>query len=94
VEFLVHIDVRLPAELEPARREQLLAAERERGRALIESGTIVRIWRIPGTLANYGIWQGADADEVHAAIADLPLFAYFATVEVTALATHPLEAGE
>jgi muconolactone D-isomerase len=94
MEFLVHIDVRLPPELDAARREELLAAERVRGRELVERGTIARIWRIPGTLANYGIWQGADADEVHAAIAGLPLFSYFATVEVTALATHPLEAGD
>jgi muconolactone D-isomerase len=94
VEFLVHIEVRLPPDIDAARRAELLADERQRGSELIERGTIVRIWRIPGTLANYGIWQGADADEVHAAIADLPLFPYFATVEVTALATHPLEAGE
>jgi muconolactone D-isomerase len=94
VEFLVHIAVRLPPDMAAARREELLAAERVRGRELMERGTIARIWRIPGTLANYGIWQGADADEVHAAIAGLPLFAYFATVEVTALATHPLEADD
>jgi muconolactone D-isomerase len=94
MEFLVHIAVSLPADMDLARRDQLVAAERVRGRELIERGTIVRIWRIPGTLANYGIWQGADADEVHAAIAGLPLFPYFGEVEVIALATHPLEAGE
>jgi muconolactone D-isomerase len=91
MEFLVHIVVALPPDMEPARRDELLAAERVRGRELIEGGTIARIWRIPGTLANYGIWQGATPDDVHAAISGLPLFPYFASVEVTALATHPLE---
>jgi muconolactone D-isomerase len=94
VEFLVHIVVRLPPDMDAARREELLASERVRGRELMKSGTIVRIWRVPGTLANYGVWQGADADEIHAAIAGLPLFPYFGVVEVTALATHPLEVGE
>jgi muconolactone D-isomerase len=91
MEFLVHIVVAFPPDMEPERRDELLAAERVRGRELIERGTIVRIWRIPGTLANYGIWRAATPDDVHAAISGLPLFPYFADVEVTALATHPLE---
>src|SRR4051794_11213196 len=91
MEFLVHIDVALPADMEPARRDELLAAERARGSELREQGVIQRIWRIPGTMANYAIWCGSDADELHAALISLPLRPWFRVIEVTALATHPLE---
>jgi muconolactone D-isomerase len=68
----------------------LISAERARGKELKDAGTIARIWRIPGTKNNVGVWNAADASELHAAISSLPLFAYM-NVEVTPLATHPLE---
>jgi len=89
-EFLVRIEINLPADLEAEDREELVAAEAKRGRELIEAGTMVRIWRLPGRRANVGIWSAADADALHAAITTLPMFPYL-DVEVTALATHPNE---
>ena len=89
-EFLVEIEINLPANLDAEEREELVAAEAKRGRELIEAGTMVRIWRLPGRLANVGIWSAADADALHAAITTLPMFPYL-DVEVTALATHPNE---
>jgi muconolactone D-isomerase len=91
VEFLVEIDVRLPAELSPERREALLAAERERGRALIEAGTLRHIWRLPDRFANVGVWSAADAAELHVALGSLPLHPWM-DVRVTPLAVHPLNA--
>ncbi|MGH2937528.1 MAG: muconolactone Delta-isomerase [Solirubrobacterales bacterium] len=89
-EFLVEIEINLPADLDVEDREKLVAAEAKCGRELIEAGTMVRIWRLPGRRANVGIWSAADADALHAAITTLPMFPYL-DVEVTALATHPNE---
>jgi muconolactone D-isomerase len=89
-EFLVKIKINLPADLDATDREALVAAELKRGQELVEGGSILRIWRLPGRRANVGIWSAPDADALHAAITTLPMFPYL-DVEVTALATHPVE---
>jgi muconolactone D-isomerase len=91
VEFLVEIDVRIPPDFDDATRADLAARETARGAELRASGTIVRIWRIPGRRANVGIWSAANATDLHAAIESLPMFPHL-TVTVRPLATHPLEA--
>lgn len=93
MEFLVRIEVSLPAEMAAHQKSELLAAERARGRELRASGAIRRIWRVPGGLHNVGIWEAADATELHELIERLPLYPWI-RAEVTALARHPLEAGE
>ncbi len=90
MEFLVEIEVSLPPDMDPATREDLLALERVRGLELKSSGTIARIWRIPGRLANVGIWQAEDATVLHEAITSLPLFPWL-DARVTPLALHHLE---
>lgn len=89
-EFLVSIEIDLPADLVEEDRAALVAAEAKRGRELAAAGSIVRIWRVPGRRANVGIWRAPNADALHAAIASLPMFPHL-DVEVTALATHPNE---
>jgi muconolactone D-isomerase len=88
MEFLVRIKVGWPADGDPAELARLSAAERERAAALAAEGRIRRLWRTPGQRANWGIWEAADATELHAAITSLPLFPYL-SVEVHALAAHP-----
>ena len=90
VEFLVQIQVNLPPAMDAAQTAALTAAEQARGDELRGDGTIVRIWRIPGRLANVGIWSAPDATALHDAITSLPLFPYL-DVRVTPLATHYLE---
>lgn len=90
MEFLVRIDVRLPPELPDEARNDLAAAESARGRELQDAGSIVRIWRVPGRHANVGVWQAADASELHDLLLSLPLFR-FMDIDVQALAVHPLE---
>jgi muconolactone D-isomerase len=90
LKFLVEIDVRLPGTLAAEQRAELLAAERERGRELVEAGVICAIWRIPGALRNVGVWQAADATELHEHLTSLPLFPWL-TADVTPLAEHPLQ---
>jgi muconolactone D-isomerase len=93
VEVLVRIEVALPADMSEGRRAELLAAEHAHGLDLRLSGTIHRIWRLPGGPRNVGIWVANDATELHEAISRLPLYPWI-RVEVTALALHPLEAGD
>jgi muconolactone D-isomerase len=90
VKFLVEIDVRLPGTLAEEERTQLLEAELERGRELVDAGVIQAIWRIPGALRNVGVWEAGDATQLHEYLTSLPLFPWL-TAEVTALADHPLQ---
>lgn len=91
MEFLVTLRQEWSALREVPDLEALTAAEREVGRSLIDDGTIVRIWRIPGQRANVGVWQAADATQLHAALDRLPLRRWL-DAEVVALARHELEA--
>jgi muconolactone D-isomerase len=91
VEFLVQIQVRFPPEMSPEELADIVQRETVRGRELQEAGTIVRIWRVAGRRANAGIWRAETGDELHAAITSLPAFPWL-EVDVTPLATHPLEA--
>lgn len=89
MEFLVEIEVRLPAGLEPGERDRLLAAEASRGTELAREGVLRAIWRVPGRFANCAIWSAPDATVLHSALTSLPLWPYL-DVEVTALARHDL----
>jgi muconolactone D-isomerase len=89
VDFLVEIEVRLPADLDEGRRASLLADEFARGGALAQAGLLRAIWRVPGRIANRAIWTASDATELHAALVSLPLWPYM-EVAVTPLAQHPL----
>jgi len=89
--YLVQISVELPAEMAEAERAELLARERVRGRELRDAGVIEDIWRLPGRLANVGIWRAASASKLDEAIASLPVWRW-TQVEVTALADHYLTA--
>lgn len=92
MEFLVHITVNLPPDLPEPRRSELLEGERARGLELIAEGKLVRIWRVPGRLANVSLYRVADATELHAAVTSLPLWPWM-DVHVEALAVHPLESA-
>jgi muconolactone D-isomerase len=92
MEFLVDITVRLPPALPDDERAALMAAERARGRQLVDSGSIRHIWRIPGMLRNVSVWSASDATELHELLTSLPVHRY-CEIAVTALATHPLMGG-
>jgi muconolactone D-isomerase len=88
VEFLVNIEVGWPADGDPDELVRLTAAERERAAELASTGTIRRMWRVPGRRANWGIWEAPDATALHAALRSLPLFPWL-EVDVIPLAAHP-----
>ncbi|HZV72251.1 MAG TPA: muconolactone Delta-isomerase family protein [Conexibacter sp.] len=92
MQFLVEIQITLPPDMDGDGRASLLAAELARGQELVAAGAIVAIWRIPGGLRNVGVWEAADATELHELISSLPLFRWL-SADVTALADHPLAAA-
>jgi muconolactone D-isomerase len=87
MEFLVHMkvgEIETGPETETALRQQ----EAARARELSAAGILVRLWRVPGRRENWGIWNAQDADQLHSALASLPMFAYLA-ITVHPLASHP-----
>lgn len=88
MEFLVHIEVDWPSDADPQELSRLISAERERAAGLTAAGTIRRLWRVPGQWANWGLWEAADATELHDAICSLPLYPWL-SVNVIPLARHP-----
>lgn len=87
MEFLVHVEVRWPADGDPAERRRLAEAETVRVRELAAAGRIRRLWRIPGRRANWGLWEAADATELDLALASLPMFPWL-EIQVQPLAQH------
>lgn len=88
MEFLVQIDITGRIEEGPDAERELRKKEATRARELAKVGLLRRLWRIPGQRANWGIWSAEDADQLHAALASLPLFPYM-TIHVHPLASHP-----
>jgi muconolactone D-isomerase len=90
VEFLVRSENRLPAETPGERRNELRTAERARAMELRAAGVLKRLWRVPGRNATVGLYEAADAAELHDALMSLPM-APWLDVTVEALAQHPQE---
>jgi len=88
MEYLVHITITLPPGMPIGERQELYAAEAVQSAALARAGRLVRLWRIPGRTANWGLWHAHDATELHDALTSLPLWPYM-DIEVVPLARHP-----
>ena len=86
--FHVRIDVRLPHDLAPAERAEIVAREKEYSQRLQRAGKWPHIWRIAGEYANFSIFDVESNDELHNLLSGLPLFPYM-DIRVTPLATHP-----
>lgn len=87
-EYLVHIVVHWPPDGDPVERTRLIEEERTRAAELLAEGTIVRMWRVPGRWANWGVWRAPGHSQLDAAIASLPFFPWL-EVTVHPLAAHP-----
>lgn len=86
--YLVHMEVRLPAGLDPDTRDAIVAREKAYSQELQRAGKWPHIWRVVGQYANYSILDVETNDELHQILSGLPLFPYM-TMHVTPLATHP-----
>ena len=88
MEFLVHMAVAPSIEGGDEAEKVLRRQEAARARELSEQGVLLRLWRMPGRRENWGIWKADDCDQLHDALASLPLFKYL-TITVHPLASHP-----
>jgi muconolactone D-isomerase len=86
--FHVRMDVRLPPDLDPDVRAELLAREKAYSQELQRAGKWPHLWRIAGEYANFSVLSVDSNDELHDLLSGLPLFPYL-EIKVTALATHP-----
>jgi muconolactone D-isomerase len=87
--FMVRIDVTIPPEMPAAEKDKLRERENARARELIEEGTMLRIWRIVGRVANFSLWQADTLEALHEKVGSLPMFPYM-KVDVTPLINHPM----
>ncbi|MUL83539.1 MULTISPECIES: muconolactone Delta-isomerase [unclassified Mycolicibacterium] len=86
--FHVRMDVRLPADLDPRERDEIVAREKAYSLDLQRAGKWPHIWRVVGEYANFSIFDVESNDELHRILSGLPLFSYM-DIRVTPLAVHP-----
>ncbi len=86
--FHVHMQVNLPADMDPETRSDLILREKAYSQDLQNRRKWPHIWRIVGEYANYSIVDADTNDELHQMLSALPLFPYM-KIKVTPLATHP-----
>ncbi|MFI6095113.1 muconolactone Delta-isomerase [Lentzea sp. NPDC051213] len=86
--FHVRMDVRLPHDLDPAVRDEIVAREKAYSQELQREGRWPHIWRVVGEYANHSIFDVQSNDHLHELLSGLPLFA-FMDIKVTPLAKHP-----
>lgn len=89
MQFMLHIDVTLPADMPQAAKDELRQRENARAEALIKQGTLRRIWRVVGRMANYSVWEADSLEALHAAVQSQPMFPYM-KIQVTPLVEHPV----
>lgn len=87
--FMLKIDVSIPADMPQADKDKLRERENARAGELIAEGTLVRIWRIVGRVANHSIWDAPSLEVLHDKIGSMPMFPYM-KIDVTPLINHPM----
>jgi muconolactone D-isomerase len=90
MEFLVRAENRLPPETPEEERSRLKKGERARADELRAAGNLKRLWRVPGRNATIGLYECADATELHDVLSSLPMFPWM-DITIEAVATHPQE---
>lgn len=86
--YMVHMQVNIPADMDPEKVASIKAEEKAYSQALQRDGCWAHIWRITGEYANVSIFDVAGNDELHEILSGLPLFPFMA-IKVTPLARHP-----
>lgn len=86
--FHARMDVRIPHDLDPALRADIVAREKAYAQELQRAGKWPHLWRIVGEYSNISIFDANSTDELHDLLSGLPLFPYM-DIKVTPLATHP-----
>src|ERR1700757_1192046 len=91
MEYLVTMTTRVPHGTEEQNVQEVRAREADRARELARQGHLLRLWRPPlqpGEWRSLGLFAAADAAELEAVLASMPLRVW-RTDEVTPLSAHP-----
>ncbi|WP_322013066.1 muconolactone Delta-isomerase [Paraburkholderia sp. J12] len=86
--FIVHMQVQIPPDTDPAHADALKAQEKAFSQQLQHEGKWRHLWRVVGEYANYSVFDVESNDELHTMLSSLPLFPYM-KISVTPLAQHP-----
>ena len=74
--FMVHIEVKIPADMPQKQKDELRERENARAMELIKAGKMRRVWRIVGQVANFSVWEadtpGGDARQCRARCRCIP----------------------
>jgi muconolactone D-isomerase len=90
MEFLLNISFAFTPDVDEETRSRLLVEEHTAGVRLKSEGHLVRMWRVPGTTANWGVWRARDATCLNEILSALPLFPWM-KIAIHPLAAHPLD---
>jgi muconolactone D-isomerase len=88
MQFMVNIEVSVPADLPQKDKDDLRRRETDRALELMKANKLRRIWRIVGQVANFSVWEADSLEELHANLGSLPLYPYM-KVTVTPVIQHP-----
>ncbi|WP_457207216.1 muconolactone Delta-isomerase [Nocardioides sp. P5_C9_2] len=86
--YHVRMDVRIPLDMDPGVRADLVAREKAYSQEVQRSGRWPHLWRVVGEYANVSIFDVESNDALHELLSGLPLFPYM-DIAVTPLAVHP-----
>ena len=86
--FHVRMEVRIPHDMDPEVKADLVAREKAFSQDVQRSGRWPHLWRVVGEYANISIFDVESNDALHEVLSGLPLFPYM-DISVTPLATHP-----
>jgi muconolactone D-isomerase len=92
MEFLVHMQLHFPPETPANFITEHYAAEAEAAKPYLASGEMARVWRVPGRRDHWAVWDVKDAQALHAAYTNFPMFPWM-NVEVIPLCTNPNDPG-
>jgi muconolactone D-isomerase len=86
--YHVRMDVRIPLDMDPEVKADLVAREKAYAQEVQRSGRWPHLWRVVGEYANVSVFDVESNDALHDLLSGLPLFPYM-DIAVTPLATHP-----
>jgi muconolactone D-isomerase len=89
MQFLLYIDVSLPADMPAEQLADLRVRENARSTELMRQRVMRRIWRVVGRVANYSVWEVDSLEALHQAVGSLPMFPYM-KIDVTPIVKHPV----
>jgi muconolactone D-isomerase len=86
--YHVTMQVNLPPDMDPAKAEEIKAAEKSYAQELQRQGKWVHLWRVVGRYSKISVFAVSSHDELHAVLSQLPLYPYM-DITVIPLARHP-----